>query len=39
MDAPKTVHNSLRKFLSLLYQNPKMQILIAGHRVYCRDQA
>lgn len=32
-DAPRTVHNSLRKFLSLLYEDPKMQILIGEHRV------
>lgn len=32
-DAPRTVHNSLRKFLSLLYEDPKMQILIGSHRV------
>ena len=27
------MHNSLRMFLSLLYEDPKMQILIGEHRV------
>lgn len=31
--APRKVKTSLRKYLSLLYRNPKMQILVAELRV------